>query len=72
MSPEEEKQLELLARQKLDSIGMITTDLSNLVCHDYPDSLIEKDSRTVDYDTSYQEAHMLEDLARKQQIEAQL
>ena len=49
---------------------MITTDLSNLVCHDYPDHLIEKDSRKVDYDTAYQEAHELEDLARKQQIEA--
>lgn len=53
MSKEEEHQLSLLARQKLDSIGMITTDLSNLICPEYTDAQIEQDTKTIAYDTAY-------------------
>lgn len=72
MSPEEDYQLKILARQKMDSIGMITNDLSNLVCHEYTDSQIEQDCHSIDYDTAYQEAHELEDTLKRQQIEQQL
>jgi hypothetical protein len=37
-------------------------DLETLLCKDYTDEQIEEDSKAIDYDMAYKEAHQLEDI----------